>query len=115
MPGALQVVRVLPSAEDVLIEAAPRQSSAECPVCGLPSERVHSLYLRTLKDLPWQGRRVAIRVTARRFRCVNAACGRQTFAERLVDVAQPAARRTERLGELQRYLALAMGGEAGAR
>jgi transposase len=39
---------------------------------------------------------------------------RQTFAERLDDVAAYA-RRTERLGELQRYLALILGGEAGAR
>jgi transposase len=51
---------------------------------------------------------------ARRFRCLNADCARQTFAERLDDAASRS-RRTKRLGELQRYLALALGGEAGAR
>jgi transposase len=51
---------------------------------------------------------------ARRFRCLNADCARKTFAERLDDAAN-CSRRTKRLGELQRYLALALGGEAGAR
>lgn len=58
---------------------------------------------------------MTIRVAARRFRCVNIACARKTFAERLGDVALVSARRTERLGDLQHHLALALGGEAGAR
>jgi len=49
-----------------------------------------------------------IRALARRF------CTRQTFAEQLDDVAAYA-RRMRRLGQLQRYLALTLGGEAGAR
>jgi transposase len=57
---------------------------------------------------------VTIRVTARRFRCLNSACTRKTFAERLDDAAVYA-RRTKRLGDLQRHLALALGGEAGTR
>ena len=58
---------------------------------------------------------MTIRVAARRFRCGNPACARRTFAERLEDVAAVSARRTERLGSLQRHVALALGGEAGAR
>ena len=38
-----------------------------------------------------------------------------TFAERLGDVASVSARRTGRLVDLQRHLAMALGGEAGAR
>ena len=115
VPCALQVLRVLPSADDVTIEAGPRGSSADCPSCGLRSWRIHSSYLRKLRDLPWQGRPVTIRVAARRFRCSNGACDRKTFAERLEDVALVYARRTERLGGLQQHLALALGGEAGSR
>ena len=115
VPRALQVLRVLPSPDHVTIEAEPRGSSADCPACGLPSGRIHSGYLRNLRDLPWQGRPVTIRVAARRFRCVNPACARRTFAERLDGVALVAGRRTERLGGLQRHVALALGGEAGAR
>jgi hypothetical protein len=55
-----------------------------------------------------------IHVSARRFRCLNAACIRKTFAERL-DAALVSARRTKRLGDLQRHLGLALGGEAGTR
>ena len=56
-----------------------------------------------------------LRVQARRFRCLAPACPRRTFAERLADTAPPTARRTERLGDLQRHLGLAVGGELGAR
>ena len=115
VPCALQVQRVLPTADEVSIEAKPRGSSAKCPVCGLASARVHGCYLRILRDLPWQGRPVTIRVAARRFRCTNIACARKTFAERLGEVAATSARRTGRLADLQRHLAMALGGEAGAR
>ena len=54
-------------------------------------------------------------VQVRRFRCLNPACIRQTFAEPLADAARPFAQRTERLGELQCHLGLALGGEAGRR
>src|SRR6187551_1510914 len=70
---------------------------------------------RTLGDLPSQGRPVTLRIRVRRFRCLNPACLRRTFAERLSEAARPAARRTRRLGDLQRHLGLVVGGEAGAR
>ena len=76
---------------------------------------MHSRYDRTLGDLPWQGRPVSLLIRARRFLCLNLACSRRTFAERLTGVTAVASRRTERLGELQRCLGLALGGEAGAR
>ena len=84
------------------------------PDMGSASWRVHSNYMRKLRDLPSHGRTVMIHVSARRFRCLNAACARKTFAERLED-ALVYGRRTKRLGDLQRYLGLALGGEAGTR
>ena len=56
-----------------------------------------------------------LRVQARRFRCLNPACPRRTFAEGLTGAAGSSTHRTERLSELQCYLGLAAGGEAGAR
>jgi transposase len=108
-------MRVLPTPEQVTIEASPRPSAAECPDCGMGTRRIHSVYGRVLRDLPWQGRPVTIRVTARRFRCSNRGCARQTFAERLPGVMALSSRRTGRLGDLQRHLAMVLGGEAGAR
>jgi transposase len=58
---------------------------------------------------------VTLRVRVRRFRCLDPSCLRRTFAERLGETARPAARRTSRLGDLQRHLGLVVGGEAGAR
>ena len=108
-------MQVLPTPDRVTIVAQPRSPTAACPDCATPSCSVHSRYERHLGDLPWQGRPVALRIQARRFRCAAPACSRRTFAERLVGVAAAAARRTERLGSLHSCLGLALGGEAGAR
>ena len=99
----------------MIILTNPRHSSAACPGCSVLSQRIHSRYDRTIGDLPWQGRPVVLRVRARRFLCLNPDCSRRTFAERLAGVTAVASRRTERLGDVQRCLGLALGGEAGSR
>jgi transposase len=53
------------------ITARPKAASARCPRCEGVSSQVHSRYTRTLSDLPVAGRRVVIRVSVRRFRCVE--------------------------------------------
>jgi transposase len=109
------VDQILHTADHITIVTSSRQQAAPCPSCAIVSRRVHSRYQRTLRDLPWQGRPVRLCVQARRFRCLNPACSRQTFAEPLADAARPFAQRTERLGQLQCHLGLALGGEAGTR
>jgi transposase len=111
----LVVDQVLPAGDRVIIVARPQQAGSSCPACATFSALVHSRYRRVLDDLPWQGRSVRLHVQVRRLRCRNEACPRRTFAERLADIARPAARRTERLGDLQRHIGLAVGGEAGRR
>ena len=115
VPRALQVLRVLPTPNQVTIETAPRRDEAVCPSCKVASQHIHSSYPRRLRDLPWQGRPVTIHIAARRFRCCNPACARKTFTERLEDVARVSARRTDRLYDLHRDLGLALGGEAGSK
>jgi transposase len=115
IPGGLVVEQVLPEPDRVTVVARFRLPTAACPDCRAPSSRVHSRYERRLADLPWQGRPVAVRIRARRFLCAQPACTRRTFAERLPGVAHPSARRSERLADAQRQVALALGGEAGAR
>jgi transposase len=115
IPAGLLEQQILPSPDHLIIVATPQACSANCPGCGQSSARVHSRYERTLGDLPWQGRPVSLRVRARRFRFPNPDCPRLTFAERPAGTAPVAARRTGRLGDLQQHLALALGGEAGAR
>ncbi len=99
----------------VVIEVSSTRSTAACPCCGQLSERVHSRYVRTLADLPWQGWEVELHWHCRRFFCTNANCRQRIFTERLPEVAAPHARRTCRLGIILNALAFACGGEEGAR
>jgi transposase len=89
-------------------------TTAHCPACGKPSDRIHSRYTRTLADLPWQGIPVTVRLRVRRFFCDEVSCHRAIFAERLPDVATHYARRTERLDGWFTLVSFALGGEAGS-
>lgn len=93
----------------------PTAWSACCPACGVSSDRVHSHYTRTAADLPWRGRRVVLRITARRFRCRTAGCIRSIFCERFSTVLAPHARTTGRLTEAHTVIGFALGGESGSR
>ena len=86
IPAGLTVDEVLSSPDQIIILTTPDQKVALCPSCAEPSDRTHSHYRRTLHDLPWQGRPVRLYVRARRFRCLNLACPRRTFAESLAGV-----------------------------
>src|SRR3954453_8935701 len=114
VPSGLTVDRLLPAPDRILLLARSHSTSAACPLCGGSSSRAHSFYSRRLADLPWQGRVVELQVRTRRFRCTNPECQRRIFAERL-DIAQPKARRTVRLRDIQQQIGLALGGEAGSR
>jgi transposase len=97
------------------IAARSLRQGRRCPDCGRTSGAVHSRYDRHLADLPSLGRSVSIHLRVRRFYCRNTACPRQTFVERLPDLATPFARRTRRLAEAQGQTGAALGREAGAR
>jgi transposase len=91
------------------------RSSASCPECGTDSRRIQGHYWRCLGDLPCFGRPVFLLVHVRRFRCPNDDCPRRTFSEPLPDVARPYARHTDRLRSIHHAVALALGGNPGAR
>lgn len=115
VPDPLLVVGVEAVTDRLVVCVAPRPAPARCPECQTPSRRHHGHYERTLADLPWQGRPVRLRLRLQRFHCPNVTCPRRTFSENAHDVARPHARRCERLRELQRHLALALGGTPAAR
>jgi transposase len=114
LPCGLSIQSIETESDELRINAIPRDASATCPLCGARSSHIHSRYLRTLTDLPSQGRRVVVTVSARRFRCLAADCRRQIFAERLeCTVDAPFARRTTRLEGIVHHLGLALGGRPG--
>ncbi|MEE4203844.1 MAG: ISL3 family transposase [Halieaceae bacterium] len=91
------------------------QTTAQCPLCGRFTQRVHSRYERTLADLPCVHFTLTLLVTVSKFFCPNAECHRRIFTERLPTVAAPWARKTARLVERLQAIGLALGGAAGAR
>ena len=65
----VRVEQVAIAGEVVLIEAVPTAAESSCPAWGQPSARVHSRYVRALRDLPRGGRQVRVRLAVHRFRC----------------------------------------------
>jgi transposase len=115
LPPGVALDRLLPAGDHLVLETHSMSPCAACPLCDQPSTRHHSTYRRRLADLPWQGRTVELHLRVSRFRCMTASCPRRIFAERLPAAASPGKRRTTRLGEAQRGIALAQGGEGGSR
>jgi transposase len=79
------------------LDVAITTSQAHCPTCTQPSTHVHSHYRRTLADLPWATTPVQLHLRVRRFWCETPHCARQTFTERVPQVAPCSARATARL------------------
>ncbi|MBA4190957.1 MAG: hypothetical protein C0467_23470 [Planctomycetaceae bacterium] len=99
----------------VTIHVESTAPSSSCPRCGGTAVRVHSRYPRTVTDLPAHGRRLILRVTARRFFCDQPQCTRTLFCERFPELTTAHARTTGPLTESHQAIGFALGGEAGAR
>lgn len=99
----------------IQIMAHSLRAEAHCPACRQRSSRIHSHYQRSPADLPVSDRRVRLRLTVRRFRCLTPGCQKATFAERLPELIVPHAQRTERLNTALSAVAFALGGQAGQR
>jgi len=118
LPFALpdcQIDAVRVAGPTLLIDAHTIPSCQHCPACGRASARVHSRYLRLVRDLPSADRPVRLLLRVRRFFCDGAACPKRTFAERLPALVPYRARRTPRLSHALRAIGFAAGGAAGAR
>jgi transposase len=100
--------------ERIVVRARTPSGSAVCPVCGAVSGRVHGFHLRTVTDMPVDGRRVVVRVRVRRLVCPTRGC-RQTFREQMPGVLERYQRRTARLSSQVQAVVKELAGRAGAR
>jgi transposase len=108
-------IQHIASGENLLtITARALKPTSACPSCDQASTHVHSYDTRSPADLPISGQRVQLVLRVRRFRCPNAQCSRQTFAERLPHVPV-SARQTSRLGTILESIAIVLSGQAGSR
>ena len=114
VPPGFTVENVEVGAERVVVTIRASAGWCLCPLCSVPTRRVHSRYLRKVADLPVAGRRTEIALQARRFFCDASACPRRVFAERFDGTIGPHARRTARLDEIVHCLAIALGGRPAA-
>lgn len=111
VPSGFAVDEVEVVADSVRIRLRPRHLSAVCPDCGRMSRRIQSQYMRRPSDLPLSGRRVELRIVARRFWCDAVLCRRRIFCEQFdKDVLARYGRRTQRLETIVHHLGLALGG-----
>lgn len=115
IPSGLAIESVMPGDEMIVITAKAISAMAACPLCNVASGRIHSRYFRHVSDLPCTGRRVRLRLVARRFCCQVPHCRRQIFTERFDShVLGSRSRRTSRLDCIVHHLGLALGGRPGA-
>ena len=99
----------------VVVRARTKGAAVPCPGCRAETSRVHGYYERTAADVPVGGRRVALKLRARRLRCPVLGCGVQTFREQVADVVERYQRRTVRLAGQVEAAVRALAGRAGAR
>ena len=78
--------------------AVSKRKKAECPYCGQPSSRVHSVYIRSFQDLPIQDKKAIIVMQNRKMFCDNPECRKRTFAETF-SFLRPKGKKSERLIE----------------
>lgn len=112
---SLELKRLQISQHHLTLFVSTTATRAQCPVCSCVSDRVHSHYTRTLADLPWHGLPVTLHLRIRRFFCEQTGCQRAIFAQRIPEIADSYARKTERLEHALSLVGFALGGEAGYR
>lgn len=114
--AGLKVEEIEIDESQVAMKVSSTHAAVACPYCGAESSKVNTSYYRApATDLPCAGYRMVLQMKMRSFFCKNEDCGYQTFAERFPEIVAPYPRRTERLAANQREVALAVGGEVGAR
>lgn len=91
------------------------QTTAQCPLCGGSTRRIHSRYQRTIADLPCLNFSLILLVQVCKFFCPNSECQRRIFTERISEVVAPWARKTVRQVQRLQTIGLALGGVAGSR
>jgi transposase len=100
--------------ERILVRARTLADMVPCPSCGAPSGRVHGFHLRTVADVPVDGRRAVVRVRVRRLVCPTQGC-RHTFREQVPGVLERYQRRTTRLTRQVKAVVKELAGRAGCR
>lgn len=113
--SGLVIEDVEDAGEVIVVRARTPGGPAACPGCGTETGRVHGYHVRTAADVPADGRRVLVKVRARRMRCPVPDCKVQTFREQVPGVLERYQRRISRLTAQVSAIARELAGRASAR
>ncbi len=81
-PPDLSIDDVIINDSDIIVRLQSTKSNRKCPNCKRKSNRVHSQYQRTLKDLPVMDKKVIICLQTRKFFCDNPSCKTKVWKTR---------------------------------
>lgn len=109
-----QITDCQPYQEGYILTAYSTGKQACCPLCQQASSRSHGFYYCKPTDLPISDKRVQLKLRLRRFGCLNPACPKRTFSQPCPEWLPAYARRTSRLAQAQRNVAMLLGGKAGS-
>lgn len=115
LPQGLRILAIERQETTLIVEVLSERPQAACPLCGYPSEEIHSRYCRRLKDTPCAGQHVRLHLRVRKFFCRNDVCERKIFTERLPSLVEPYAQMTLRLTTALQAIGLSTSGSLGAR
>jgi len=113
--SVLVIEEIRDAGEVIIVQARTRAAAVACPGCGAETGRVHGYRERTAADVPSDGRRVVLKVRARRMRCPVTGCEVQTFREQVPGVLDRYQRRTARPTGRVSAVARELAGRASAR
>jgi len=109
------IVHSVSRTEDHWFIEAESHARPRCPSCGSVSERQHSWYQRSLRDLLMQGVPVVIRLRVRKWWCAAPACERSIFTERLPGLAARHAQQSDAVVDILAVMGHSAGGEPSRR
>ena len=96
LDGNLRYVSHEINGDILFLHVVSTRREADCPYCGQPSSRVHSVYTRNFQDLPIQDKKVTVVIGNRKMFCDNPVCKKTTFAEKFSFLASKS-KKSERL------------------
>ena len=96
LSNELKVIEYEYTDDTLIIDIESCKKSSICPCCGKESSKIHSRYMRRIKDLPLQEYKVILNINANVFFCKNKNCGTKTFSEQF-DFIESHSRMTTRL------------------
>lgn len=115
LPEGLEITAISKTLEGLLISVTSHLPTSACPLCGTPSQAIHSYYRRRPLDLPCAGQMIRLQLSVRKFFCRVSRCTRKVFTERLPTLLTPFSRMTARLRTVIQAIGFAFNGQGGAR